>query len=102
MLHPWVGILCEDPSLSVNCCSAAPPYCSLLCPLLQSMTNQHRHHPSPPHHFAGVFANNRASGVLRRDHPTSVHDLVMLYGDESYWGFLKVCFRGHVQLPNGP
>ncbi|PSC75358.1 hydroxyneurosporene methyltransferase [Micractinium conductrix] len=34
----------------------------------------------------GVFANNRGSSVLRRHHPTSLHSMVQVWGDESYWG----------------
>eukprot|EP00887_Chlorella_sp_A99_P005868 scaffold1.g5868.t1 len=32
----------------------------------------------------GVVANNRASGVLRRDHPSSVRDMVLVFGGPSY------------------
>lgn len=40
--------------------------------------------------FAGVYANNRASGVLRRDHPSCVLDIVLHMVDESYLGHSKV------------
>jgi hypothetical protein len=38
---------------------------------------------------AGQFANNAASGVLRKDHPNSVHHCVLVMGGISYWGLDK-------------
>lgn len=58
---------------------AAPACSPLPCAPPQSWP------PSP-----GVFANNRASSVLRRDHPTSVVDLVLFNGDDLYWGLTRV------------
>lgn len=75
---------------------------SQLRPALQTTTpcpSSLPKHTAPPQHLparapgacaAGVFANNRVSGLLRRDHPTSLADLVMVFGDESFWAFTKV------------
>lgn len=38
----------------------------------------------------GTFANNRGSSVLRADHPTSMRNMLLTWGDESYWAHEKL------------
>lgn len=46
------------------------------------------HHP-PALHPVGVYANNRASGLLRSDHPLCLAPMVDFNGDDLYFGLTK-------------
>ncbi len=47
-------------------------------------------HPPCSQTSPGTFANNRGSSVLRSDHPTSMRNMLLTWGDESYWAHEKL------------
>lgn len=46
--------------------------------------------PLPCHTCAGVYANNRASGLLRSNHPLCLAPMVEFNGDDLFFGMTKV------------